>query len=245
MYDVIIIGGGAAGLMTAKILSAHHKKILLLEAKDRLGGRICSVNNFSFPAEGGAEFIHGNLKTTFSLLKEAHLNKEKIKGTFCRIEKGKWYADDHLVPGWELLIRRMKDCKKDISIHDFLDTSFKEKKFDSLKKYFTKYIEGYDAANPVNTSVFAIRTEMEEEDKPQYRPAHGYYSLIDYLKEACLKNGAIIKINEPVIKLSRNKNIEVSTSQKKYFCKKVICAVPLGVLQSTRSKSALLIFRIF
>lgn len=242
MYDVIIIGGGAAGLMTAKILSAHHKKILLLEAKDRLGGRICSVNNFSFPAEGGAEFIHGNLKTTFSLLKEAHLNKEKIKGTFCRIEKGKWYADDHLVPGWELLIQRMNDCKKDISIHDFLNTSFKEKKFDSLKKYFTKYIEGYDAANPVNTSVFAIRTEIEEGDKPQYRPAHGYYSLIDYLKEACLKNGAIIKINEPVIKLSRNKNIEVSTSQKKYFCKKVICAVPLGVLQSTRKQKCFIDF---
>ena len=241
MYDVIIIGGGATGLMAAKILSANHK-VLVLEAKDRLGGRIYPLNNFSFPAEGGAEFIHGNLKTTFGLLKEAHLNKEKIKGTFCKVEKGKWYADNHPVPGWELLIQRMKDCKKDVSIHDFLDISFKEKKFDALKKYFTKYIEGYDAANPVNTSVFAIRKEMEAGDAPQYRPEPGYYSLADYLKEACLKNEGIIKTNEPVVKLSLNKNIEIFTSQKKYFCKKVICAVPLGVLQSTRKQKSFIDF---
>jgi monoamine oxidase len=100
---------------------------LLLEAKDRLGGRIYPINNFSFPTEGGAEFIHGNLKTTFDLLKEVHLNKEKIKGTFCRVEKGKWYADDHLVPGWGSLIQKMKECKEDLSIHDFLETFFTEK----------------------------------------------------------------------------------------------------------------------
>ena len=64
MYDVIIVGGGAAGLMAAKLLSAAGKKILLLEAKERLGGRIHWAENFSIPAEGGAEFIHGNLKTT-------------------------------------------------------------------------------------------------------------------------------------------------------------------------------------
>jgi monoamine oxidase len=242
MYDAIIIGGGAAGLMAAKILSANHKKILLLEAKDRLGGRIYPVNSFSFPAEGGAEFIHGNLKTTFGLLKEAHHNKEKIKGTFCKVEKGKWYADNHLVPGWELLIQRMKDCKKDVSIHDFLNTFLKAKKYDALKKYFTKYIEGYDAANPVNTSIFAIRKEMQAGDKPQYRPQSGYHSLIDYLKETCLRNGAVITTNEPVIKLLRNKNVEVFTSQKKYSCKKVICAVPLGVLQSTRKQKSFIDF---
>jgi monoamine oxidase len=242
MYDVIIIGGGAAGLMAAKILSAHDKKILLLEAKDRLGGRIYPINNFSFPAEGGAEFIHGNLKTTFDLLKEVHLNKEKIKGTFCRVEKGKWYADDHLVPGWEALIQKMKECKEDLSIHDFLETFFTEKKYDALKSLFTQYIEGYDAANPANTSVFAIRKEMEAGDGPQYRPESGYYSLMNFLKEECLKNGGIIKTNEPVVKLSRNKNIEVFTSQKKYFSKKVICAVPLGVLLSTRKQKSFIDF---
>ncbi len=43
MYDVIVVGGGAAGLMAAKILSAAGKKILLLEAREQLGGRIHEV----------------------------------------------------------------------------------------------------------------------------------------------------------------------------------------------------------
>ena len=82
MYDVIIIGGGAAGLMAAKLLSESGKKILLLEAKDRLGGRIQRIENFSFPVEGGAEFIHGKLKTTFNLLKEAGLKKKWLREIF-------------------------------------------------------------------------------------------------------------------------------------------------------------------
>lgn len=242
MYDVIIIGGGAAGLMAAKILSANHKKILVLEAKGRLGGRIYPLSNLSFSAEGGAEFIHGNLKTTFDLLKEAHLEKEKIAGIFCRVEKGKWSVNNHLVPRWELLIQKMKECKEDMSIHDFLQIFFKAKKYNALKNYFTKYIEGYDAADPKKASVYAIRKEMEAGDEPQYRPKQGYYSLIYFLKEACLKNGGVIKTNEPVIKLTRNKIIEVFTSQRKYLCKKVICAVPLGVLQSTSKQKSFIEF---
>ena len=36
MHDVIIVGGGAAGLMAAKLLSEAGKKILLLEARTQL-----------------------------------------------------------------------------------------------------------------------------------------------------------------------------------------------------------------
>jgi len=89
MYDVIIIGGGAAGLMAAKLLSEAGKKNLLLEARDRLGGRIHCINSLSLSAQGGAEFIHGNLQTTFDLLKEAGIKKERLKGAFCRVTKGK------------------------------------------------------------------------------------------------------------------------------------------------------------
>lgn len=56
MYDVIVIGGGALGLMAAKLLSKNVKKILLLEAKEKLGGRIHGVENLSYSAEGAAEF---------------------------------------------------------------------------------------------------------------------------------------------------------------------------------------------
>ena len=216
MYDVIIIGGGAAGLMAAKLLSEAGKKILLLEARERLGGRIHQIDNFSFPAEGGAEFIHGNLKTTFHFLKEAGLKKEKLKGDFCRVLKGRWNEEDDLVPHWELLIKKLDECNKDVSVDIFLESFLKEKKYDALKKQFRKYVEGYDAADTKRASVFAIRNEMKNEDEAQYRPVPDYSALINFLKESCLNYNGVIKTHEPVAAITSNENIEVITTLTKY-----------------------------
>lgn len=245
MYDIIIVGGGAAGLMAAKILSAGGKKILLLEAKKNLGGRIYSVEGFSTPAEGGAEFIHGNLNTTFALLKEANLKKEKVKGQFCRVESGRWKLNDDIVPYWDSLLKRMKDCTEDMSVDDFLQYFFHAEKYDVLRKQFTKYVEGYDAADTKNTGIFGIRKEMEEDDEEQYRPQPDYMALIDFLKAECLKCNAKIKTDEPVFQITRRKNIEVTTSLAKYICRKIIIAVPLAVLQCSPTGEGFINFPAF
>jgi len=245
MYDVIIFGGGAAGLKAAKLLSESGKKILLLDAKDRLGGRIHRIENFSFATEGGAEFIHGNLKTTFDLLKEAGLKKEKFKGNFCRVTNGKWNTEEEPVQHWDRLIRKIKECKEDISIDNFLKEFLRAKKYDTVKQQFRKYIEGYDAADSKYTSVFSIREEMESEDEEQYRPVPGYGALIDFLKEACLKYKGVIKTSEAVKKIVSNKNIEVHTNSGKYICNKVIIAVPVGVLQCRKNNESFIEFPAF
>ncbi|MEO8414792.1 MAG: NAD(P)/FAD-dependent oxidoreductase [Ginsengibacter sp.] len=242
MYDVIIIGGGAAGLMGAKLLSEAGKKILLLEAKDRLGGRIQRVENFSFPVEGGAEFIHGNLKTTFSLLKEAGLKKEMVRGNFCRVTNGKWSTEDGPVPYWELLIKKLHECEEDTSINIFLEKAFKAKRYDMLKKQFRKYIEGYDAADPDYANVFAVRNEMEGADEGQYRPVPDYLALINFLKETCLKHRCVIKTGEPVKKIAYNENMEIHTNSEKYIGNKVIVAVPVGVLQCRKNNESFIEF---
>ncbi|HZG01862.1 MAG TPA: FAD-dependent oxidoreductase, partial [Chitinophagales bacterium] len=73
LYDVIVIGAGASGLVAARELTKHGKKVCILEARDRVGGRIhtARINGFTKPIELGAEFIHGELPLTMSLLKEA------------------------------------------------------------------------------------------------------------------------------------------------------------------------------
>ncbi len=71
--DILIIGAGAAGLMAAYTLSNAGKKVAILEARNRAGGRIHTLENASFfkHAELGAEFVHGNLPITLRLLKKA------------------------------------------------------------------------------------------------------------------------------------------------------------------------------
>lgn len=58
-YDVIIIGAGVAGLAAASALQHQHYNILVLEARDRIGGRVWSVNPWGPALDLGASWIHG------------------------------------------------------------------------------------------------------------------------------------------------------------------------------------------
>jgi monoamine oxidase len=63
-YDTIIIGAGAAGLAAAQRLQAAGQTVLVLEARDRVGGRVQTDYEFaSHPVELGAEFVHGDVVT--------------------------------------------------------------------------------------------------------------------------------------------------------------------------------------
>jgi monoamine oxidase len=72
MLDCIIIGAGAAGLAAARTLHAAGQRVLVLEARDRLGGRAWTDDHtFPVPLELGAEFIHGENVITHRLLQQA------------------------------------------------------------------------------------------------------------------------------------------------------------------------------
>ena len=60
-HDVIVIGAGLAGLRCATDLVAAGLDVLVLEARDRVGGRVCSHRFTNGQGcERGAEFIDGN-----------------------------------------------------------------------------------------------------------------------------------------------------------------------------------------
>jgi monoamine oxidase len=57
-YDVAIVGAGAAGLAAAKRLGAQGRRVIVLEARDRIGGRVHTDTRLGVPFEAGAHYIH-------------------------------------------------------------------------------------------------------------------------------------------------------------------------------------------
>lgn len=72
--DVLILGAGVAGLAAAQSLLRDDLEVLVLEARDRLGGRAHTDRSFAgFPIELGAEFVHGERAATWRLIDEMGL----------------------------------------------------------------------------------------------------------------------------------------------------------------------------
>ena len=86
MTQAIVIGAGAAGLRAAVALRKAGRQVLVLEARDRIGGRVYSVEDRELGAtlEMGAEFVHGDLGE----LKKSRLRLEEMDGRHLSIVDG-------------------------------------------------------------------------------------------------------------------------------------------------------------
>jgi pseudooxynicotine oxidase len=72
-YDVIVVGGGFAGVTAARECALRGRRTLLLEARDRLGGRTWSSSWNGFQIEYGGAWVHWHQPHTFSELTRAGL----------------------------------------------------------------------------------------------------------------------------------------------------------------------------
>ncbi|TXM66128.1 FAD-dependent oxidoreductase [Methylobacterium sp. WL120] len=71
VFDVIIVGGGAAGIGAARRLAAHGKATLLLEASSCLGGRAFTQDLGGHPLDFGCEWLHSGDRNAWVGIAEA------------------------------------------------------------------------------------------------------------------------------------------------------------------------------
>ncbi|HYA80048.1 MAG TPA: FAD-dependent oxidoreductase, partial [Methylocystis sp.] len=67
-YDVIVVGAGVAGLAAARRLTESGRRVLILEARDRIGGRVVTDRSGETPFDLGASWVHGSRKNPIAAL---------------------------------------------------------------------------------------------------------------------------------------------------------------------------------
>jgi monoamine oxidase len=246
--DAVIVGGGAAGLAAARIFSRHGVRTVLLEARDRLGGRIDTrtVPNLPVPLEMGAEFVHGTAAITFELLREG--GSTTIDTAISHWE----YIDDDLrqlgdaFEVAERLVSLAHDLREDISVEQFLLRCKQSGADDDSIRWFRWLVEGFDAADPARAGVLEIAEEWSgpELEGRQSRPFGGYAPLLRALGASLDPKHVDIRLDSFVEGIAwKRGTVRVSGRRhgEKFEIegKRAIVTLPLGTLSDVRFSPAL------
>lgn len=232
---IVIVGAGAAGLMAARELARAGKRATVLEARDRCGGRIqpLPASKFGYPADGGAEFVHGEAPVTRCLLREAGLSLQAIAGTQWSFDGATLSREQRDDLHEAELQAALRDLKDDLTVADFLRRHFAGDEYARMRRWIERMVEGYDAAEPARASTLALREEwMDGGHRTQGRVVGGYGGLIAFLAAECRKAGVALRLNCVVEAIEEGITVAVRClGGEALTCDKVIITVPLPLLR--------------
>jgi monoamine oxidase len=244
MADVLILGAGVAGLTAASRLSAHGLKVTVLEARNRVGGRIHTLLDPAdgFPIELGAEFMHGRPPGLLASLADADLRVREIKGKpfFSEARRLKPCGDY-----WEqidrVLARLHAPRGRDQSFSTFLRRPSAKHVAAEAREHALAYVEGFNATPAAEVSLKWLARGKTAEEKidgdRQFRVQHGYSALVHALLREVRARGVEIVLGARAQRVEwARDSVKVQTSRHRrrvtYAATRAIVTLPLGVWQS-------------
>jgi monoamine oxidase len=239
--DVAIVGAGVAGLTALRTLEQAGVHAQVLEARDRIGGRIFTVRDprAPHPIELGAVFIHGSAEEVVQVVDEAKLTAYEIAGQRWRTRGEKLV---HLDDYWKRLhqvMRHLPSGGKDRSFADFLDQNPGGRSATDARSLARSFVEGFHAANLQLISAKALSnggspSEEEPEEQRIMRISDGYAAVPRWLSRGVEHKVFTGNVVESIVWEPGLVEIAVrrarSTGTTNIRARAVIVTVPLGVL---------------
>jgi monoamine oxidase len=230
---IVVIGAGASGIMVANILSKKGFGVTILEAEDRIGGRIHTLTppGFLNTIEAGAEFIHGNLPLTLKLLNKAKLKTVNASMNMHRARNGKITHGFGMSTAWQHFYDALENLKEDTTVEEFLNQNFPGTKYKLLREEVHQMAQGLNLAEPAEVSLLSLKTEWLSEEM-QYRPVTGYLPLLEFLYNEAARKDCQVELNQIVKAVEwQPGKVLVATSHNSYEADAVIITTSLGCLQ--------------
>jgi len=187
VLDVIVVGGGVAGLAAAGRLGGAGLRVVVLEARDRLGGRIRTIQDqrSPIPVELGAEFVHGLAPATLELMRCAGLPIHEVRGTEWRSSPEGLIPIDFQGELQPALAALGALDRVDSSLQDALDGALALNA--DIRRLVLGYVEGFHAAPPEDISARSVvlgeRASSEIDGQRQFRPIKGYDGVVLHLQQ--------------------------------------------------------------
>jgi monoamine oxidase len=234
MHSVLVIGAGVAGLAAARRLTEAGLQVTILEARNRLGGRIHTLHDstLAIPLELGAEFVHGQPEEIWEIVRE----KKLVLGS---LEANNWCHDHNVLrqcndfwAKWKKVAGKIRNTKvyPDMSFCDFIrDLDADEE----TKRIAIAFVEGFNASRADRISLESLRLAQQASDEVSgdtpYRILGGYDHVVRWLSSFETEPKPDINLNTVVHDVEwRPGYVRVN----QFEAEQVVVTVPLSVLQA-------------
>ncbi|HEV7922680.1 MAG TPA: NAD(P)/FAD-dependent oxidoreductase [Thermoanaerobaculia bacterium] len=243
-YDVLVIGAGAAGLAAARELSGAGKRVCLVEARGRVGGRAHTLHlpALPLPVELGAEFIHGEAAETFRIVEAAALLVYELPDDHWWSRNGELRPIRNFWAQIDAIRSRIKP-RRDVSFAAFLRS--RRNLTPRQRELVTNFVEGYHAAHADRISALALQSaDGEQEEHKQFRLARGYTGLFDWLRAGLDPERVDLRMGEVIREIRwKDGDITAVSTRETIRAKAAVITIPIGVWKAPRDQEGAICFQ--
>ena len=244
----LIIGAGMAGLAAARELvdelSVSAENITILEARDRVGGRINTDRTLGFPLDLGASWIHGISRNPITALAEKYdvalADATDFESIAIYSADGSRFSDAEISKAYAYVLRGIK------AVHDYRDNTLENDQSIQHSLHDIDANAGVDAellplVNALYYTDIAqewaqdtsdISSFMHDEDEAYRGDDKTFVDGYDQIPTA-MAEGLNILLNHIVESITTNGDgVNVKTNQGDFNAQRCIVTLPLGVLKA-------------
>jgi monoamine oxidase len=245
--DVLVLGAGVSGLAAAARLAQAGCTVRVLDARDRVGGRVFTRRGgrWPVPMELGAEFVQGRIPALLLLAQQTGLPVVELDGARWQSRAGQLVRIDDVLPQMDVILSQLPELRQDEdqSFEQFLASRYTDESLAEARSLARLRIESYDAADPARVSLrFLLRertAERQIDGDRVFRLVTGYDGIPQALQSRIpLDRGRIHleTIATEVHWTSGAVAVEARGStgagRGTFTARRLVVALPLGVLQA-------------